>query len=192
VEAASSTHRDDQRYRRKSISTVDTESTTATTVAATAAVADGSTAPPPVAEATTVSAGSSALRAVSTAHGGRVWDVSASRDGHWAATASADGHVRLFDLRGLDEFDPDSAPAVRSSVPVVSSTAKFSLSVDTSAGGAPGSRTDRGPSDLYSLAFHPGGRHIIAGGFDRRVQVLPSWSTVHSQIDLLMFAQSDN
>ena len=67
----------------------------------------------------------------------------------------SDGLVRLFDVR-----DTRTEVATPTTLP---SASHFTAPVVTDEA--------TGPLDLYSVVFHPSGRHILAGGFGRRLLV---------------------
>jgi WD40 repeat protein len=117
--------------------------------------------------------------APSVSHSSRIWDVGSSPDGSMVISAAGDGCLRLFDVRTAREasqrrvahmrecIDSDSgqwdaADGWDSVVPLAHRSHFCDLqSADASSG----------PCDMYATTFHPGGRHIVGAGFDRKVRV---------------------
>eukprot|EP00742_Colponemidia_sp_Colp-10_P005419 GILJ01005791.1.p1 GENE.GILJ01005791.1~~GILJ01005791.1.p1 ORF type:complete len:646 (-),score=96.73 GILJ01005791.1:200-2086(-) len=74
-------------------------------------------------------------------HTSRIWDITSSRSGDCIASASGDSTVKVWG-HGLN---------------------KPSATCQLSIGGHEG--------DVYSVRFHPGGNHLVTGGYDKTVRL---------------------
>lgn len=86
----------------------------------------------------------------------KVWDVASNSMGSHVSSVSADGVVNLWRL------DTHKGSLVGS----------FTLASHGFKGGRHEETTSGFFDDIYSVAWHPDGRHLITGGHDRRVQIL--------------------
>src|SRR4029078_11551864 len=101
-------------------------------------------------------------------HTGLIWDLAASRDGRLLASASWDGHVKLWDMRARRElatFDGATGDSVALSPDgriVASGCVGKTLKLwDTTTFRVIASLQERG--DITRVAFSPGGTTLAAG-----------------------------
>mmetsp|Transcript_12265 Transcript_12265/g.14808 ORF Transcript_12265/g.14808 Transcript_12265/m.14808 type:complete len:631 (+) Transcript_12265:56-1948(+) len=88
-------------------------------------------------------------------HTARVWDVASNRSGSHLSSVSANGVVNLWKI-GKREGSLLASLNLRSNQQKVSGESESAGRFD----------------DIYSVCWHPDGRHLVTGGHDRRVQIL--------------------
>ncbi|RKP12766.1 WD40-repeat-containing domain protein [Piptocephalis cylindrospora] len=107
-------------------------------------------------------------------HEARVWSVSADREGSYVASASSDKTVKIWSVHSTTSQAQESAqPLISSSI---TSPTVMSPSSITSPTGPPSplsaclTTLTGHTADVYSVVYHPGGKHVVSGGYDKVVR----------------------